>query len=100
MLMKFESRLQVFSVASKYCNSEIFAVVLFSRKLRIAYKIKSSRNFEIILSFTDLGKPCQSRDFYVANMSFNAIRENKILEFTVNDCLQVAVNSVFRVLLV
>ena len=63
--------------------------------MRSFVKIKSSRNFEIILSFTDLGKPCQSRDFYVANMSFNATRENKILEFTVNDCLQVAVNSAF-----
>ena len=42
-------------------------------------KIKSSRNGRIILSFTDEGKSCHSHDIYVANMSFNAIRENKIL---------------------
>ena len=36
-------------------------------------KIKSSRSRELILSFTDTG------DSNVANMSFNAIRENKIL---------------------
>ena len=52
-------------------------------------KIKSSRNGQIILSFT--GKSCHNREFYVANMSFNAIREDKILakisEFTVYDPL-------------
>ena len=43
-------------------------------------KIESSGNGEIILSFTDIGISCPSRDFlYAANMSFNAIRENKIL---------------------
>ena len=34
---------------------------------------------EITLSFTDEDKLCHSGDFYVANMSFNAFRENKIL---------------------
>ena len=38
-------------------------------------KIKASRNGEIILSFTDIGKSCPC----VANMSFSTIRENKIL---------------------
>ena len=55
--------------------------------MRSFVKIKSSQNGEITLSLTDKGKACQSRDFYVANMSFNAICENKILvkisEFTV-----------------
>ena len=36
-------------------------------------KIKSSQSRELILSFTDTGNS------NVANMSFNAIRENKIL---------------------
>ena len=56
--------------------------------MRSFAKIKASCNGENSLSFTDVVKSCQSRDFfYVANMSFNAIRENKILakisEFTV-----------------
>ena len=42
---------------------------------------------KITLSFTDEGKSCHSHKFYVTNMSFNAIRYNKILaeisEFTV-----------------
>ena len=51
-------------------------------------KIKSSQIGEITLSFTDIGKSRPSREFLkVANMCFNAIRENKILgkisEFTV-----------------
>ena len=50
-------------------------------------KIKPSRIDDIILSFTDIGKSCPFRDFYDANVSFNAIRENKLLakisEFTV-----------------
>ena len=40
-------------------------------------KIKLWRYGEITLSFTDIGP--LSRIFSVANMSFNAIRENKIL---------------------
>ena len=55
--------------------------------MRSFMKIKSSRNGVITLSFTDEGKTCHSREFYVADMSFNAVRENKILakisEFTV-----------------
>ena len=47
--------------------------------MRSFVKIKSSRNGEINLSFTDKGKSCKSRNLNVANMSFNAIRENKIL---------------------
>ena len=44
-------------------------------------KIKSSHNGEITLSFTDIGKACHSPEFQMSlrNMSFNAIRENKIL---------------------
>ena len=45
--------------------------------MRSFVKIKSSGNAEITLSFTDICKSCPSRDF--TNMSFNAIRENKIL---------------------
>ena len=47
--------------------------------MRSFVKIKSSRNGQIILSFTVEGKSCHNRDFYVAKMSFNAIRENRIL---------------------
>ena len=36
---------------------------------------KHSRNGEIVLSFTDVGKTCPNRE----NMSFNSIRENKFL---------------------
>ena len=43
--------------------------------MRSFVKLRSSRNGEITLSFTDEGKSCHSRDFYVSNMSFNAIRE-------------------------
>ena len=43
-------------------------------------KIKTLQNGEITLSFTDLGKyMAKSWIFNVANMSYNAIRENKIL---------------------
>ena len=48
--------------------------------MRSFVKIKSSRNIGITLSFTDLGKSCPSREINIANMSLNAIRENKILE--------------------
>ena len=56
--------------------------------MRSFAKIKPSRNGEITLLFTDIGKSCPSHEFFnFANMSFNAIRENKILtkisEFTV-----------------
>ena len=42
--------------------------------MRSFVKIKSSRSRELILLFTDIGNS------NVANLSFNAIRENKILE--------------------
>ena len=42
--------------------------------MRSFVKIKSSQRRELILSFTDIGNS------NVANMSFNAIRENKILQ--------------------
>ena len=55
--------------------------------MRSFVKIKLSRIGDITLPFTDIGKSCPVRDFYVANVSFNIIRENKILakisEFTV-----------------
>ena len=55
--------------------------------MRSFVKIKPPRIGDITLSFTDIGKSCRARDFYIANVSFNAIRENKILakisEFTV-----------------
>ena len=40
--------------------------------MRSFVKIKSSRNGEIT-PFTDIDKSCPSRDFYVANMSFNTL---------------------------
>ena len=65
-------------------NSEIFAEASHVRSFAI---IKPSRMDDITLSFTDIGKSCPVRDFFVANVSFSAIRENKILakisEFTV-----------------
>ena len=55
--------------------------------MRSFVKIKLSRFCDIILSFTDIGNHALFTIFYVANVSFNAIRENKILakisEFTV-----------------
>ena len=43
-------------------------------------KIRPSRYGKITLSFIDIGKSCLSREFFqITNMSFNAIRENKIL---------------------
>ena len=56
--------------------------------MRSFVKIKPSRIGDITLSFTDMGKSCPVREFvYVVNVSFNAIREYKILakisEFTV-----------------
>ena len=47
--------------------------------MRSFMKIKPSRNDEITLSFTDMGKFCHCHEFLVANMSLNPIRENKIL---------------------
>ena len=47
--------------------------------MRFFEKIKPSRNGKITLLFTDVVKSCPICDFNVANMSFNAIRENKIL---------------------
>ena len=46
-------------------NSKIFARVLFSRNfaMRSFVKIKSSRNGETSLSFTDIGKACRSPEF-------------------------------------
>ena len=38
-------------------NSEIFARVLFSKYMRSFVKIRPSRNDEITLSFTYIGKP-------------------------------------------
>ena len=71
-------------------KSKIFARVLFTRNfayMRSFVKIKPSGNGEITLSFTYEGIFCHSCEFYVANMSFNAIYENNILakicEFTV-----------------
>ena len=55
--------------------------------MRSFVKIEPSRIGEITLSITDTGKSCPVSDFNVANVSFNAVRENKILakisEFTV-----------------
>ena len=54
--------------------------------MRSFVKIKPSQVGNITLPF-DIDKLCPVRDFYVANVSFNTIRENTILakisEFTV-----------------
>ena len=48
--------------------------------MRNFVKIKPSRNGKITLSFIDIGKSCLRRKFFhITKMSFNAIRENKIL---------------------
>ena len=44
--------------------------------MRSIMKVKSSRNGEITLSFSDLGKSCSLRICNIANMSFNALSEN------------------------
>ena len=50
-------------------------------------KIKPSQNGDIPLSFTDVGKSCPSHKILTWQMSFKAIRKNKIItkifEFTV-----------------
>ena len=73
-------------------NLEIFARVLFSQNFAYAKfrEKKSSRRGEITLSFSDtsdthmINQPL-SRIFSVANMCYNAISENKLSEYTVND---------------
>ena len=46
--------------------------------MRSFVKIKLSRIGDTTLSFTDIGKSCPARDFYVADVSFDAVRENNI----------------------
>ena len=54
--------------------------------MRSFVKIKPSRIGDITLSFANIRKSCPVSEFYVPNVSFNAIRENIILaknsEFT------------------
>ena len=45
--------------------------------MRSFVNIKFSRNGEITLSFTYEGKSCHSHEFYVANISFNVIRNSR-----------------------
>ena len=64
--------------------------------MRSFVEIKPSRNDKITLSFIDIGKSCLSRNFFhITNLSFNAIRENKILakisESTAHRCLHLSV---------
>ena len=48
--------------------------------MRSFVKLKPSRNDKITLSFIDIRKSCLSREFFhITSMSFNAIRENKVL---------------------
>ena len=59
-------------------------------------KVKSSRNGKIILSFTDIGKSCPSREFLASQICLlNTIRKNKVLTkisgFTVLACYTQAV---------
>ena len=57
----------------KYCKYENFSEGFIFMKLRIC-------EIEITLSFTDIGKFCHCHEFFnTANISFNPIRENKIL---------------------
>ena len=84
-------KLHRFKVNNTYCKFRNFREGFYFREtshMRSFVKIGPSRNGEITMSFTDVGKSCPSREFYnVINMSFGAFRENKILakffEFTV-----------------
>ena len=51
-------------------DSQIFARVLFSRNFAYAKfrEMKSSRNGEIIMLFTYIGKSCHSRDFFTSQI--------------------------------
>ena len=67
-------------------NLEIFVRVLFSRNFAYYANFRENKTLaKSLLSFTDAGKSCPSGKFLIwqifklANMSFNAIHENKIL---------------------
>ena len=68
-------------------KSEIIARVLFS--LNGIVKTKSSRNGEITLSFTDIGRSCHSNEFLTPQICLLTLFAKKILakisEFTVFD---------------
>ena len=84
----------IYNVVTITLNSEIFARVYIreTSHMRSFVKIKSSRNGEITLSFTDEGKLCQSRECLRRKYVFKTIHENKILakisEFTINETIQ------------
>ena len=56
-----------------YCKFGNFRESYFREisHMRSFVKIKPSRIGDITLSFTDIGKSCPVRDFYIANVSFN-----------------------------
>ena len=56
------------STSSFTVNSELFERVLFSRNFAYFVKIKPSRNGEISLLFTDIGKSCPSREFLMSQV--------------------------------
>ena len=69
-------------------NSENFAKVLFSQNFadtRSFVKIKTLRNEEITLQFTDVGKSCPSHKFLMSQscMLMLFLNFNAISEFTV-----------------
>ena len=62
--------------------------------MRSFVKIKPLRIGDITLSCTDIGKSCLFRDFfYIANVSYNAIRENKILPKISGFTVSISVNE-------
>ena len=64
-------------------NSEIFARILFMRNFARSFaKVKPSRNGEIALLLTDVGKSCPSRDFFMSQICL-LTRFVNISEFTV-----------------
>ena len=63
--------------------------------MRSFVKLKNPRNDEITLSFTDIGKSCLSRDFFMSQIWLLTLFA-KISEFTVN---QVPVAYLFPFLL-
>ena len=68
----------------KYCKFGKFSRGLYFREtshMQSFVKKKNSRNGKLTLSFIDIGKSCLSREFSY-HISFNAIRENKILAKT------------------
>ena len=75
-------------------QSRIFNVANKCMSFNAIAKVNPSGNGVITLPLPNVGKSCSSREFLMSQMSFNAIRENKILaknsEFTESSKFQYA----------